>query len=160
MAVLTPGLTSNQKERLADALRRIAGLPVGSVAVVYMDADVAAARALDLRGTTAGPCLAVAAWIAAEHRIPVDVAACCYGIAAGIRLGRTFATPPHRRSKWISDEYKRLSEPNRRDAQKYIRKLLRAQGPPPRPPAASPQEEIEAARAWAKRAGREARAFR
>jgi hypothetical protein len=157
MSVLTPGLTYHQKQRLADALRRVAGLPRGSIAVVYMDADVAAARALDYRFTTGSEsvsaCLAIAASIAAEHRIPVDVAACTYGIAVGVRLGRTFAPQPKARSKWISEEYKRLSEPARRDVQQYIRRLLKIQDPPTPKAPASPQEELAAAKRWAREMG-------
>ena len=153
MAVLTPGLTPNQKQRLADALRRIAGLPLGSIAQIYSDADVAAARAFNIYTDNPTTCSTVAASIAAEHQIPVVVAACAYGIAVGVRLGRTFAPQPRARSKWISDEYKRLSEPARREAQKYIRKLLRIQDPPP-PKAPPPGVEGEAAKAWAKKMGR------
>jgi hypothetical protein len=157
--VLTPGLTPHQKQRLADALRRVAGLPLGSIALVYTDADVASARALDARELDrAQPCLAVAAWIAAEHRIPVDVAACVFGIATGVRLGRTFIADRPHRSKWISDEYKRLSEPNRRDVQRYIRRLLKIQEPTRHAPAASPQEEVAAARQWIKTAAQRRRA--
>ena len=155
MSVLTPGLTPNQKQRLADALRRVAGLPLGSVAQVFMDADVAAARALDYRTDTPTPCRAIAAGITAEHKIASDTAACTYGIAVGVRLGRTFVPQPKARSKWISAEYAALSEPNRRDVQRYIRRLLRIQNPPARAnKAASAQEELAAAKRWAREMGR------
>src|SRR5688572_16047418 len=104
MSVLTPGLTPHQKQRLADALRRVAGLPHGSVAHIYLDPDLAAARALDYRTDTPTPCRAIAAGMAAEHKIAPDLAACTYGIAVGVRLGRTFTPQQKPRSKgWISD---------------------------------------------------------
>ena len=152
MAVLTPGLTYHQRERLADALRRVGGLPLGSITPLYLDCDVAAARALNVTRAEPADRRAVVLGIASEHKLPVDVVGFAYGIATGIRLGRTFATPPIQRSKWISEEYKRLSEPARRDAQRYIRKLLKIQDPPL--PKSKPADEIAAAKAWARKAGR------
>jgi hypothetical protein len=126
-AVLTPGLTPFQKLRLSDALRRIAGLPLGSIAQVYLDVDVAAARGLNPLTDNAASCSVLAASFAAEHKIPLDIAACAYGIAVGVRLGRTFAPPAPRLKKWISEEYKQLTEPNRRDVRRYIRRILKIQ---------------------------------
>src|SRR5688500_1429556 len=124
MSVLTPGLTPHQKQRLADVLRRVAGLPLGAITAIYLDADVAAARALNYRTTTQTPSGTVAACIAAEHTMATDTAACAYGVAVGVRLGRTFGPQPKSRSKgWISEECRQLSAPNRRDAAKYIRRL-------------------------------------
>jgi hypothetical protein len=95
----------------------------------------------------------VAAELAGLHGVERVVIGFSFGLAIGIRLGRTFAPPPKSRSKWISDEYKRLTEPNRRDAQQYIRKLLKAQTPPtPRP--SSTAEELAAAKRWIREAGR------
>jgi hypothetical protein len=73
-----------------------------------------------------------------------------------LRVGRRFVKPPPPRSKWISAEYKRLTEPNRRDVQKYIRRLLKAQEPR-RPPAPSADVEIATARRT-REIGRTARA--
>ena len=154
-ALLTPGLSYRQRERLADALRRVGGLPLGSITPLYVDCDVAAARALNVRREEPANCRGVVLNIASEHKLPVDVVGFAYGIATGVRLGRTFAPEPRSRSKWISDEYKRLTEPNRRDAQRYIRRLLRIQEPPP-PKAAPIADEVAAAKRWSREAGRRA----
>jgi hypothetical protein len=92
-----------------------------------LDVDVAAARGLNPLTDNAASCSMLAASFAAEHKIPIDVAACAYGIAVGVRLGRTFAPPAPRRTKWISEEYKQLTESNRRDVQRYIRRMLKIQ---------------------------------
>ena len=170
-AVLTPGLTPLQKQRLADALRRIGGLPLGSITTLFLDCDVAAARALNATLTEPTSCQAVVRAVAAEHQVTIDVAGFTYGMATGVRLGRSFAPEPKPRSKaWISEEYRQLTEPNRRDAAKYIRKLLKAQGVP-RPthraygvgaPATAPtrghtattESDGEAAKRWAREMGR------
>ena len=138
---------------------------------MYLDADVAAARALDYRTDRPTPLGTVAAGMAAEHKIAIDIAACAYGVAVGVRLGRTFAPPAKPRSKaWISDDYRQLTEPNRRDAAKYIRKLLKIQGAPrtigrpyaptsPATPASDdvragdPEAELAAAKRWARDIG-------
>jgi hypothetical protein len=159
-AVLTPGLTPRQRERLSSALQRIGGAPVGVIASLFMDVDRAAVRALDPRGPIPGPsCTDVTSAIATAHRLPIEVIACCYGIAVGVRLGRTFIVPPSPRRKWISEEYARLTEHNRRDVQRYIRRLLKAQAPPT-PRSSDPHAELSAARKWIRTAGALARAGR
>lgn len=171
MKVMTPGLTPHQKQRLADAVRRAGGVPLGAITTVYMDADVAAARALNPYSDFTDA-EAVAEAIASEHHLSVTIAACAYGIAVGVRLGRTFAPQPKPRSRaWISEDYRQLTEPNRRDAAKYIRRLLRGQGtsrplgrpygalsPPSSVPReagrpASIEEKIAAAKRWVRDIG-------
>ena len=135
--LLTPGLTPHQRQRVADILIRTGAAPTGELATMYCEADVTAARFLN------------------DHtgcHIPV-APTFLQGFAIGLRLGRTFAPLPRPRSKWISDEYRRLSEASRRDVQRYIRRLLRLQNPPP-PKAPPAPVEVEAARTWAKKAGR------
>lgn len=155
-AVLTPGLTYRQRERLASALTRIGAVPIGSAASLFVDVDRAAVRALNGHPTHVEMLMAD---MADAHGLPLAVVATCYGIAAGVRLGRTFIVPPPHRKKWISEEYARLTEHNRRDVQRYIRKLLKAQTPPtPKP--SDPRAELAAARKWCRTAGAIARARR
>ena len=152
-AVLTPGLTYRQRERLASALTRIGAVPVGSAASLFVDVDRAAVRALNGHPVHVETFMAD---VADAHGLPLAVVATCHGIAVGVRLGRTFVTPPPRRRKWISEEYARLTEHNRRDVQRYIRKLLKAQSPP-MPKRSDPAVELAAARRWSREAGRLAR---
>jgi hypothetical protein len=91
-----------------------------------------------------------------EHRHDARLVAYIAGLAHGVRLGRRFVKPPPPRSKWISAEYKRLTEPNRRDVQRYIRRLLKAQTPP-RPAAPSADVEMASATRWSRRMGELAR---
>jgi hypothetical protein len=156
--LLTPGLTPFQAARLRDDLVRLTALPEAIVAPLYMDADRYAGRYM-LKHAADGHATAsdIADDLLREHR-QVSAALVGYiaGLAHGIRRGRTFAPPPRARSKWISDEYKRLSEPNRRTVQKHIRALLKAQTPI-RQPAPSAAAELAAAKRWTERFGRAAR---
>jgi hypothetical protein len=155
-AVLTPGLTPSQRQQVADVLKRVGLVPMGQLASLFIDVDRAASRALNSVWSTGEDCRVVAGELASAHRVEALTISFAYGLAIGIRQGRTFAPPPKHRSKWISDEYKRLTEPNRRDAQRYIRKLLKAQTPP-RPKAPPAEVELAAAKRWAQEAGRLAR---
>jgi hypothetical protein len=158
--VLTPDLTPLQAASLRDNLLRLTGLPEAAASGVYINADRIAGRYL-LSTYAADPQRAsgIIAELLEEHRQNAQLVAYIAGLALGVRLGRRFSLPPKPRAKWISDEYKRLAEPNRRDVQKYIRKLLKAQEPPP-PRAARAEDETATAREWARRVGREARAGR
>lgn len=158
-APLTPGLTPFQRQRVADILHRVGCVPMGQLAGLFVDVDRAGVRAIDPVRPSGEDCRLVAAALAYEHHLEAVVVSFAYGLAVGVRQGRTFAPPPPRRSKWISDEYKRLSEPSRRDVQKYIRTLLRAQEPP-KPPAPPAALEVEAARRWVRAAGKLARTLR
>lgn len=154
-----PDLTPLQRQRVADVLTRVGRVPLGSITALFIDVDRAASRAVNPSRPSYEDCRIVAVELASAHHIDPATVAFTFGVAIGVRMGRTFAPPPTPRTKWISDEYKRLHEGNRRDVQRYIRKLLKAQEPP-RPPAASPQEELAAARRWMQQAGKAARQLR
>jgi hypothetical protein len=136
---LTPGLTDSQRQRVADILERVGGVPLGLLAMVFSDVDRQAANVFStryfvraaLRGEreTAPRAEPIAEMVAKEHQIPVPVAAFAYGYALGVRLGRTFITPPKRPRQSISDDWSRLHEQNKATAKRYIRGLLRAQEP-------------------------------
>jgi hypothetical protein len=156
--LLTPGLTPLQAARLRDDLVRLTGLPEGIAAPLYMDADRYAGRyMLKPAADDYGSANDIADDLLRLYRqVPAALAGYIAGLAHGIRRGRTFAAPPRARSKWISDEYKRLSEPNRRTVQKHIRALLKAQTPA-RQPAPSAAAELVAAKQWVQRFGAAAR---
>jgi hypothetical protein len=163
-APLTPGLTPQQRIRVADALTRIGNVPTGSVAMLFMDVDRAAARALDPLTVDASLTLvseSVAMRVATEHKLAREVVAYAYGLAIGIRLGTRFAPRPPKRSKqWISEEYKQLNEDYRRLAARLIRDLLKVQGSPrstERVKGSSAKDEAMAARKWVREMGRAAR---
>jgi hypothetical protein len=142
--------------RIVDALTRVGLVPAGQIATLYMDADVTAARVLNSTRPSREDCWHVAAELAGVHQVDERTITFTYGLAIGIRQRLTFAPPPAARSKWISEEYKQLAEPDRRDVQRYIPKLLKVQTPPQ---AASPRarDELAAAREWTRAAGRLAR---
>lgn len=155
--VFTPTLTPRQKQDVADLLHRAGGVPVGSLASVFADVDVLAARALNIRRTDAAPRAGdVAPALAADHRVTPIAASFSFGFALGIRLGLTCIPPMRRAKHWISEEYKRLHEDNRRTVARFIRQLLRAQDPPIRKTRPSGRD-AESARAWMQTAGRLAR---
>src|SRR5688572_5206914 len=155
--LLTPGLTRLQAEGLRLDLIRLTGMPAAVAIGIYADADRIAGRYL--MSPHAADHLNAQCTIAAllaDHRHDRQLVAYIAGLAHGVRLGRRFIKPPPPRSKWISDEYKRLTEPSRRDVQKYIRRMLKAQEPR-RPPAPSADVEIAAAQDWTRHIGRLAR---
>jgi hypothetical protein len=155
-AVLTPGLTPFQRQQVADVLTRVGIVPRGLLASLFLDVDRAAARVLNPNWPMGIDCRVVAAELSVAHSVDRVIIGFAFGLAIGIRQGRTFAPPPRRHSKWISDEYKRLSEHNRRDVQRYIRKLLKAQDPP-KPKAPKAEVELAAAKRWMQEAGQLAR---
>ena len=157
--MLTPGLTHNQAYRLHEYLWRLSGLSPAAAVPLYQDADLVAGRILTARAST--PLEGAADTIATlreNHRHSASIIGYVVGFAFGVRLGKSFAPPPRPRSKWISDEYRRLTEPNRREVQKVIRLLLKAQSPPP-PKSSRPEDSIASAIRWMRTAGRQARAF-
>jgi hypothetical protein len=162
-APLTPGLTPQQRIRVSDALTRIGNVPRGSVAMLFMDVDRAAARALDPLTADASRTLvseSVAMRVATEHKLAGEVVAYAYGLAVGIRLGTRFAPRPKRSKQWISEEYKQLNEDYRRLAARIIRDLLKVQGSPrstERIKRGSANAEAMAARKWVREMGRAAR---
>ena len=160
--LLTPGLTRLQAERLRTDLLRLTGLPEGIASGIYADADRIAGRYLmSPHAADHQVALCTIAALFAEHRQEVQLVAYIAGLAHGVRLGKRFSPPPLSRSKWISEEYKRLTEPNRRDAQRYIRKLLKAQTSALAPrPASSAAEDLADARRWVRDVGRLARSGR
>src|SRR5687767_239315 len=110
-ALLTPGLTPFQRQQVADVLSQIGAVPMGQMASLFVDVDVAAARALNIRRPSRRDCLAVAAELAGEHQINPLIVSFAYGLAIGVRQGRTFAPKSAPRSKaWISEEYRQLHE--------------------------------------------------
>jgi hypothetical protein len=153
--LLTPGLTPFQRQQVADVLTRVGIVPRGLLASLFIDVDLAAVRVLNPTRPELTDCRIVAAELAGAHGVDRVTIGFAFGLAIGIRLGRTFIQP-RPRSKWISDEYKRLTESNRKDAQRYIRKLLKAQDPPP-PRAPKAEVELAAAKRWTQDIGRLAR---
>jgi hypothetical protein len=155
-AVLTAGLTPFQRQQVAAVLRRVGLVPMGKLASLFIDVDRAAARVLNAARPSQQDCHVIAAELSRAHGIERLTVSFSSGLAIGIRQGRTFLPPPLRRSKWISDEYRRLTERNRRAAQRYIRRLLKAQEPEKRS-APSADVEMAAAKKWMQQAGRLAR---
>jgi hypothetical protein len=159
--MLTPGLTVNQAFSLDEYLRRLSGLPPAAAVPLYQDADLVAGRILSTRASVdlerASDTIAA---LRDVHPQPVAIVAYVTGLAFGVRLGKTFSAPPKRRSKWISEEYKRLSEPSRRQVQRLIRMLLKAQEPALFNKRRDPQEDVADARRWIQAAGKQARALR
>jgi hypothetical protein len=103
----------------------------------------------------------VAAMAAAEHRIPITVAAFCYGMACGVRLGRSFVPVPKRPRQIISEDWQRLHPNNRKTAARFIRSLLRVQEPEVTPVRNLPDrvtgKDAETARRWMREAGQRVR---
>ena len=144
-ACLAPGLLPFQRQKLADVIRHIGGVPLGQIAPVFMNADVRAVRALDPNATDlhAEACATIAPVLAKEHAIGIMPAAWCCGFAIGLRLGRKFG-----RLRQGPQFLERL--PQRR-IEKLIGMVSAALGPD--------VEEV-AARTWAREAGKTARRYR
>ena len=130
--MLTPGLTYEQGRRLEEYLLRLSGLAKAPAVALYQDADRVAGRILNPYGPLDVPRgLDTTGALRAGHAAcPGPVVGYVAGLAFGVRLGRTFTAPPRRRSTWISEEYRRLSESSRREVQRFIRRLLKAQEAP------------------------------
>jgi hypothetical protein len=130
----------------------------------YRDADLHAGRVLNTRASLDPiPACATVAALRAAHPLAGIMAAYVAGLAFGVRLGKTFAPLPGKRSKWISDEYRRLSESARVEVQRMIRTLLRAQQPVPRRHSQRPADaaaDMAAVQRWKQSAGRAARMLR
>lgn len=153
--MLAPGLSAFQQQRVAEVLLRVGQVPIVSVTPLFMDADRAAARALDVhrparhgRPSRNGPFVG-----RVDSGIPLTFV---FGFAVGLRLGRSFVTPPKRSKHWISAEYRALHAHNRRSAARYIRHLLKAQAPPA-PSAYPATDQTAIAKAWVQKAGALAR---
>ena len=157
-AVLTPGLTPFQRQRVGDVLHRVGLVPMGRLASVFIDVDRAAVRVLNTARPSREDCHVIAAELAGMHAIDRVTVGFCYGLAIGIRQGRTFAPVSRRSKQWISDEYRQLREHNRRAAARFIRQLLKAQGAPrPTTTKRGIADDVEAAQRWIREAGAVAR---
>lgn len=159
--LLTPGLTPRQTDRLREHLTRLTAMPGASS--IYIDADRAAGRWLvSPHAVDHPPARCTIAAIAADYpAATLDVVGFIVGFAHGIRIGRTFAPPaPPRSKRWISEDYRQLTDAGRRDASRYIRKLLKVERrilERPKQTAAPAAVEAAAARRWAQTAGKSAR---
>ena len=98
-ALLTPGLTPFQRQQVADVLAQIGAVPMGQMASLFVDVDVAAARALNIRRRSRRDCLAVAAELAGEHHINPLIIGFAYGLAIGVRQGRARSLRGRRRGR-------------------------------------------------------------
>jgi hypothetical protein len=158
--LLTPGLTPRQTDRLREHLIRLTAS--GAAVPVYIDADRLAGRwMLSPHAADHQPARCTVATIKADYpAMAIELVAYIAGFAQGIRIGRTFAPAPASRAKrWISEEYRQLTEPGRRDAARYIRKLLKIERHRDVKPHAAPAAvEAASARAWVRKAGQTARA--
>ena len=132
----TPGLTHGQRHAVADALRRVGGVPLGLLALVFMDVDRAAAQAFSprnavraaLRGEDIKDQVRTTSdlpqYVAAEHGVSVSAAAFAYGCAIGLRLGRQFWPRSERPRRYISDDYRRLDRNQKDRVTRIIRGML------------------------------------
>jgi hypothetical protein len=158
--LLTPGLTDRQTQRLSWHLSRLTASAPDTVPI-YTDADRFAGRWIAMperAGRT--PALSAITEVAEGHpATAITLVAYITGLAQGIRLGRILAPAQKKRAKrWISEEYRRLSEAGRREVARYVRRLLALEIGNPKPRRmASAKEEARAARAWIQRAGAETR---
>jgi hypothetical protein len=124
--MLTPDLTTRQAGTLHEHIVRLAGSL--DAAAIYRDADRFAGRWMMTLDAGPQPAPSTVSALAAEYRtVRVEIVAYLAGLAQGVRIGRTFAPGPKPRSKWISEECRRLTEASRRDVQRYIRQLGHAE---------------------------------
>lgn len=166
---LTPGLTHGQRQAVADALRRVGGVPLGKLAVVFMDADVWAARAFSARYAVraalreAGDAPRaddVVPPIADEHGVPAGSVAFTFGLAVGLRLGQRFWPRGMRTLRYLPDDFAKLDRNQRDRVTRIVRSLLAGiepyRTPGVRPGTRRPQTimaaDLEAAKRWKKAA--------
>ena len=171
---LTPGLTLGQRRQLADALERVGGVPVGLLALIFMDVDRSAAQVFDarfaVRAARRGERDAipradeVAMSVASEHAASRGAVAFTYGCAIGLRLGRQFWPRSLRPQRYLSDDYRRLDRNQKDRVTRFIRALLRGDeprhvpGPKPGSQRATVAEDLVAIRRWKREAGERVRA--
>ena len=132
----TPGLTHGQRQQVADALHRVGGVPVGMLALVFMDVDRAAAQVFStryavraaLRGERDATPRAddIVPAVAHEHGVSLSPAAFAFGLAVGLRMARRF-WPERTRNlrRHVSDDWARLDK-NQRERTKRFMQMLAA----------------------------------
>jgi hypothetical protein len=102
--LLTPGLTPFQRQQVADVLTCVGIVPRGLLASLFVDVDVAAARALNSTRPSREDCHSVANELAAAHGIDTLTASFAYGMAIGVRQGRRFAVTDLQTASFSPDD--------------------------------------------------------
>jgi hypothetical protein len=167
---LLPGLTQGQRQQVADALSRVGTVPVGLLALVYMDVDRYAAQAFSaryavraaLRGERNAVRRAddVADIVSHEHHVTMQAASFAYGCAIGLRLGQRFWPRSTRTQRYLSDDFAKLDRNQRDRVTRIVRNLLEGiepyRTPGPRPGTKPRHVTIATDLAAAKRLLREA----
>jgi hypothetical protein len=132
---LLPGLTHGQRQQVAEALSRVGTVPIGLLALVFMDVDRYAAQCFSaryavragLRGEREPMPRAdvVTAIVSEEHHVSSGAVAFAYGLACGLRLGRRFW--PHttiNTRRHVSLDWQRLDKNQRERVTRFMQALL------------------------------------